>query len=94
MNALEGKVAVITGGSSGIGLATAKLFQQAGVARFSPVSNVSEEAYDETFDINVKGVFFTIQKSHPFSARQRFDHSEHVVREPSRCSHDQRLRRE
>lgn len=124
MGALEGKVAVITGGSSGIGLATAKLFQQAGakvaisgrnqnslddavkelgadvlavrsdvsklsdldvlfetvtknlgridvlfanagIAGFAPVSNVSEEAYDETFDINVKGVFFTIQKAIP-----------------------------
>lgn len=125
MKALEGRVAVITGGSSGIGLATAKLFQQAGakvaisgrnqqsldqalrelgpgtvavrsdvsklsdldrlfkvvteklgrvdvlfanagIAKFAPVSDVSEEAYDETFDINVKGVFFTVQKAIPF----------------------------
>lgn len=125
MKALEGKVAVITGGSSGIGLATAKLFQQAGaklaisgrnqkslddavkelgpktiavrsdvsrlrdldtlfdivtkklghidvlfanagIARFAPVSDTSEAFYDEIFDINVKGVFFTIQKAIPF----------------------------
>ena len=125
MKALEGKVAVITGGSSGIGLATAKLFQQAGakvaisgrnqkslddavkelgpktiavrsdvsrlrdldtlfdivtkklghidvlfanagIAKFAPVSDTSEALYDEVFDINVKGVFFTIQKAIPF----------------------------
>src|SRR5258708_5321591 len=125
MKALEGKVAVITGGSSGIGLATAKLFRDegakvaisgrnqkslydaikelragivavrsdvsklsdldtlfnvvakklgqidvlfanAGIAKFAPMSDVSEDAFEETFDINVKGVFFTIQKAIPY----------------------------
>jgi NAD(P)-dependent dehydrogenase (short-subunit alcohol dehydrogenase family) len=125
MKTLEGKVAVITGGSSGIGLATAKLFKEvgarvaisgrnqaaldaavkelgpgivavrsdvskfgdldalfevvakklgridvlfanAGIARFAPVSDVSEDSYDDTFDINVKGAFFTVQKAIPF----------------------------
>lgn len=124
MKVLEGKVAVITGGSSGIGLATAKvfrdsgakvaisgrnqeslddaikelgagvvavrsdvsklsdldtlfnavvkklgridvLFANAGIAKFAPLSDVSEDAYDETFNINVKGAFFTIQKAIP-----------------------------
>ena len=125
MKSLEGKVAVITGGSSGIGLATANIFQQAGakvaitgrtqktlddavrelgpnvlalrsdvskladldklfeavtkkfgridvlfanagIAKFAPVTDISETFYDEIFDINVKGVFFTIQKAIPF----------------------------
>jgi NAD(P)-dependent dehydrogenase (short-subunit alcohol dehydrogenase family) len=124
MQALAGKVAVVTGGSSGIGLATAKLFVQsgakviitgrnqqaldqavselgdsviavrsdvsrlndieslfntvakklgkvdilfanAGVAKFAPATDVSEQFYDELFNINVKGVFFTIQKAIP-----------------------------
>lgn len=124
MNTLAGKVAVITGGSSGIGLATARLFAQAGakvaisgrdqhaldqavhelgnpavairsdvshlneldtlfdavakklgridvlfanagVAKFAPATDVTEQFYDEIFDINVKGVFFTIQKAIP-----------------------------
>jgi len=124
MGTLEGKVAVITGGNSGIGLATAKrlqhegarvaisgrskktldeavtaigngvlaiqadvasladldklykevadklgkidvLFVNAGVARFAPLAETSESAFDEQFDINIKGAFFTIQKAVP-----------------------------
>lgn len=125
MKSLEGKVAVITGGSSGIGLATAKIFQEAGakvavtgrtqktldeaakelgngalvlrsdvskladldrlyaavtkhfgridvlfanagIAKFAPATDTSEAIYDEIFDINVKGLFFSIQKAIPF----------------------------
>ena len=121
---LTGKTAVITGGNSGIGLATAKLFREhgakvaitgrdkktldeaakalgagaigiqadvcdpsaldrlfktvssqfgkidvlfanAGVAKFAPVADTTESLYDEVFDINVKGLFFTIQRALP-----------------------------
>jgi len=125
MKRLEGKVAVVTGGNSGIGLASAKrlqeegarvaiagrskktldeavktigngvlavqadvakladidklyaevtknlgkidiLFVNAGVAKFAPLSGTSESLYDEQFDINIKGAYFTIQKALPF----------------------------
>jgi len=125
MKRLEGKVAVVTGGNSGIGLATAKrlqdegarvaisgrnqqtldeavntigngvlavradvskltdvdqlyaqvskklgkidvLFVNAGVAKFAPFADTSESTYDEQFDINIKGAYFTIQKALPF----------------------------
>src|SRR4029077_7573484 len=124
MKRLEGKVAVVTGGNSGIGLATAKrlqeegarvailgrsrktldeavktigngvvsvqgdvakltdidklyaevsqklgkidvLFVNAGVAKFAPFAETSESTYDESFDINIKGAYFTIQKALP-----------------------------
>jgi NAD(P)-dependent dehydrogenase (short-subunit alcohol dehydrogenase family) len=120
----SGKTVVITGGNSGIGLATAKLFHDegakvaisgrdqktldeavktigsdvlavkadvskladidrlysqvaakfgkidglfanAGIAKFAPVSDSTEQLFDETFDINVKGLYFTVQKALP-----------------------------
>src|SRR5216683_840598 len=122
MNKLEGKIALVTGGNSGIGLATAKqfvkegayvfitgrreaelaaavkeigknvtgvqgdvanlgdldrlfaqikrekgkldiVFANAGVARYSPLGKITEEFYDSIFNINVKGLLFTVQKA-------------------------------
>jgi NAD(P)-dependent dehydrogenase (short-subunit alcohol dehydrogenase family) len=125
MERLKGRVAVVTGGNSGIGLATAKRFQEegarvaitgrdpktlaeaarsigngvltvradvaklrdidqlfaevsqklgkidvlfvnAGIAKFAPLQDTTEGLFDETFDINAKGAYFTIQKALPF----------------------------
>jgi NAD(P)-dependent dehydrogenase (short-subunit alcohol dehydrogenase family) len=121
---LEGKVALVTGGNSGIGLATAKrfvaegahvfiagrrpaeletaekeigsnvtsiqgdvakladldrvfaqirrekgkldiVFANAGVAELAPIGEITEEQFDRMFDINVKGLLFTVQKALP-----------------------------
>jgi NAD(P)-dependent dehydrogenase (short-subunit alcohol dehydrogenase family) len=124
MDRLAGKIALITGGNSGIGLATARrfvkegafvfitgrrqaeldkavaelghdvralqgdvtkvddldrimetirrekghldvVFANAGIGTVAPLGSISEEAFDQTFDINVKGVLFTVQKALP-----------------------------
>jgi NAD(P)-dependent dehydrogenase (short-subunit alcohol dehydrogenase family) len=121
---LAGKIAVITGGSSGIGLATAQrfvnegayvfitgrrqseleaavseighnvtsvqgdvsnladidklyaavkkekgkldiVFANAGAGAFAPLEQISEEHFDKQFDVNVRGLLFTVQKALP-----------------------------
>jgi NAD(P)-dependent dehydrogenase (short-subunit alcohol dehydrogenase family) len=122
MNTLDKKTAIVTGGNSGIGYATAKLFKakgaiviitgrntaavnqaalelgvagyisdqgnlqaiddlaeavrlnfgkidiiflNAGIANFAPFEQSSEAHFDDIININLKGVFFTLQKLLP-----------------------------
>ncbi len=124
MGKLEGKIALITGANSGIGLATVKrfvsegayvfitgrreselaaavreigrnvtgvqgdvsdlgdldrlfaqirrekgrldiVFANAGVAKYAPLGEITEDFYDSIFNINVKGLLFTVQKALP-----------------------------
>lgn len=41
------------------------VFANAGIAKFTALAQVTEADYDSLFDVNVKGLFFTVQKSIP-----------------------------
>ena len=41
------------------------LFANAGIAKFAPFEQSSEEFFDQQFDVNVKGLYFTVQKALP-----------------------------
>jgi len=46
------------------------LFANAGIAPFAPVENVTEEHFDTLFNVNVRGLFFTVQKALPLLAER------------------------
>lgn len=41
------------------------LFASAGYGEFAPIGEVTEEHFDKTFDLNVRGTLFTVQKALP-----------------------------
>jgi NAD(P)-dependent dehydrogenase (short-subunit alcohol dehydrogenase family) len=41
------------------------MFINAGVGKFVPLEQITESLYDDTFNVNVKGVLFLVQKSLP-----------------------------
>ncbi len=45
------------------------MFVNAGVAKLIPFEEVTEEFFDETVNINMKGVFFTVQKAIPLMSK-------------------------
>lgn len=45
------------------------LVANAGIAQFFPVEDVTEADFDRVFDINVKGLFFTVQKALPLLSK-------------------------
>lgn len=51
------------------GISLDALFINAGVAKFAPFSDVDQAMWDSTFDVNVKGAYFTIQALAPLFNR-------------------------
>jgi NAD(P)-dependent dehydrogenase (short-subunit alcohol dehydrogenase family) len=49
------------------------VFANAGVARYARLGTIAEELYDSIFDVNVKGLLFTVQKALPLMSNGRCD---------------------
>ncbi|MGN2436755.1 SDR family NAD(P)-dependent oxidoreductase [Pseudomonas syringae] len=45
------------------------LFANAGLGDFQPLGSITEESFDRTFGVNVKGTLFTVQKALPLMRR-------------------------
>ena len=41
------------------------VFANAGTAKYAPLGSITEDLYDSIFNINVKGLLFTVQKALP-----------------------------
>ena len=41
------------------------VFANAGIAKYAPFGTITEEFYDSIFNVNVKGLLFTVQKALP-----------------------------
>ena len=41
------------------------LFANAGIIEFAPLGSITEFQFDKSFDVNVKGLLFTVQKALP-----------------------------
>jgi NAD(P)-dependent dehydrogenase (short-subunit alcohol dehydrogenase family) len=46
------------------------LFANAGTGEFAPLGQITEEHFDGQFNLNVRGVFFTVQGALPLPKRQ------------------------
>src|SRR4029077_7784964 len=45
------------------------LFCNAGVGAYGPIATISEQKWDEVMGVNLKGVYFTVQKALPLMTR-------------------------
>jgi NAD(P)-dependent dehydrogenase (short-subunit alcohol dehydrogenase family) len=60
------------------------VFANAGVAKYAPFGTITEEFYDSIFNINVKGLLFTVQKIASAAVGWRLCHLECVRRRQQR----------